>query len=137
MLKLAPIDVAPLEGYSVEDFRDWLTAGYKDLERPDTRARAFAPLHLLVGHGDITNELNSVYDVLSGGAQILFRRGLADAISALPTEANAVPVLKRLLHLESKRWRFFQSSRPRLAPASSVCRIATRVVSFSHSRSML
>jgi len=102
MLKLAPIDVAPLEIYSVEDFRDWLTAGYKDLARPDTRARAFAPLHLLVGHGDITNELNSVYDVLSGGAQILFRRGLADAIAALPTEANAVPVLRALLHLAGR-----------------------------------
>jgi tetratricopeptide (TPR) repeat protein/transcriptional regulator with XRE-family HTH domain len=95
-------NVAPLEMYGVEDFRDWLTAGYKDLARPDTRARAFAPLHLLVGHGDITNELNSVYDVLSGGAQILFRRGLADAIAVLPTEANAVPVLRALLHLAGR-----------------------------------
>jgi len=102
MLKLAPIDVAPLETYSVEDFRDWLTAGYKDLARPDTRAKAFTPLHLLVGHGDITNELKSLYDVLSGGAQILFRKGLADAISALPTEAEAVPVLRELLHFAGR-----------------------------------
>lgn len=102
MLRVTTESVASIEAYSIDDFRNWLIAGHKDLARPDTRARAFDPLHLLVGHGDITQELSSVYDALPGGVQILFRRGLADAISALPTQANSVPVLRALLHLAGR-----------------------------------
>lgn len=99
MLKNA---VAALEIWDIKRFCSWLTAGYKDLAHLDTHTRAFEPLHLLVGHGDVTNELKSIYDALSDRAQMLFRNGLANAIAALPAEADFVPVFRALLHLAGR-----------------------------------
>ncbi|MCK5320603.1 hypothetical protein KAJ61_04395 [Candidatus Parcubacteria bacterium] len=94
--------IEPLKNFSVEDFADWLSHGFKDWHS-DGVMKAFAPLNYFVGRlGGLTNNLKDIYDVFSGSAQMNFRFGIAQAISDLPTVRQSVPIIRSFLHLAGR-----------------------------------
>jgi hypothetical protein len=92
-------DVGALESYDPQDFRFWLTRGFRDYRHPSRASSAFAPVSAFVGHDqDPTIELQAVYRLLSGTAQENLCRGLGMAIADLKYCLDDLPLIKELLH---------------------------------------
>ena len=91
------------EQFDEAKFASWLRCGFEDIKNSNKTLIAFAPLNYFIGyHGNIIEDLKTIYDELSGTARRNFRLGLKRAFSELPPESYNVSLISLFLYLAGK-----------------------------------
>lgn len=104
MTKPGPKDIEPVRLYSVDEFERWIRIGFESLVNGDSTSVTlpFDPLDVFIDlNEDLTLDLKAIYDAFPPQTQDNFRRGLAAALSHLPSTKRSVRVFQELLFLAS------------------------------------